>query len=50
MPLKKGKDKKTIKENIKKLLQEGMPKKQAIAVALSNARRRRSKNGKKSNS
>lgn len=37
MPLKKGKDKKTIGKNIGTLISEGRPKDQAAAIAYSKA-------------
>jgi len=37
MPLKKGSGNKTVSANIKKLMKEGRPQKQAIAISLSEA-------------
>lgn len=37
MPLKSGKSKKAVSENIKRLAREGKPPKQAIAIALQKA-------------
>tara|TARA_R100000781_G_C4075382_1_gene125902 strand:+ start:974 stop:1111 length:138 start_codon:yes stop_codon:yes gene_type:complete len=43
VPLKKGKSKQVIASNIKELKGAGYKKKQAIAIALDNARRSRRK-------
>lgn len=45
MPLKKGRSQRVISENIRRLIEEGYPQRQAIAIALSQARKsRRAKN------
>jgi len=47
MPLAKGKGKKTISANIKTEMKAGKPQKQAVAIALSQARRSGAKIPKK---
>ena len=47
MPIKKGSSKKVVSENISKLMHEGRPQKQAIAIAMQSAKVPRVLKGKK---
>lgn len=46
MPLKKGKSKEVVSYNIAELMDSGYPRKQAVAIALSESRRNDRKNKK----
>ena len=46
MPLKRGSSKKTVSSNIRKMMREGYPQRQAVAASLSSARKgRKSRRG-----
>lgn len=50
MPLKSGKSKKVVSENIKREVEAGRPQKQAVAIALDKARKSGANIPRKSNS
>lgn len=43
MPLKKGKSKETVKKNIQELVRSGRPVKQAVAIAMDKAGKKKPK-------
>jgi len=46
MPLKRGSSSKTVSSNVRKLMDEGYSQKQAVAIALANARKKKTTKGK----
>lgn len=48
MPLMKGSSKEAVSHNIRKLMDEGRPQKQAVAIAMATARMRKSRKSKRS--
>lgn len=47
MPLYKGGSRKTVSKNVKKLMDEGRPQKQAVAIALDKAGKSNKRGGKR---
>ena len=48
MPLKRGSSDKTVSANIKKLMAEGYPQRQAVAIAMNQAGKKKRNESKKS--